>query len=496
MLLAWLLAPLAAAEPGDLWKGLSPGPYGIGFHFERTVDPTRNIDSSRIGTPLGLALWYPAAQNETNSNFLTQLDYRMLEFSAPLNASAKQEYVDGQAAMMVAWQHIGIVPLTMDQARATFRATGRSVRDAARAEGKFPVVVILGGPWYLSTTAEFLASHGYLVVACVRFLDARSEVPSSEFRWSVENSLRDAEWALTELRRNPAADMSSVAALGHGGGGMQALLLGMRNHQITAVANVDSAIFSSRSNPAQLIFYDPRLMRVPYLYLLTSDTRRQSAQYADFEKMKFSRRYEVVLENPDLRHHDLSNVGRAVSSSLGIRGNPQDMVLRTYADVQTMLLQFLEASHRHESASFTQWLQQQGKNDEYSVTIHDSVEAAPEIYDVLTAVDRWTPERLREAYGRDMDAEVFSEEGLLQILTAARSQDAKLAFSLVPFATEVQPRSIQVLQSASAVAESAAQRTTARQLAARCVAIEFQQGDWRAQAAHEECRERVARLDK
>jgi hypothetical protein len=172
------------------------------------------------------------------------------------------------------------------------------------------------------------------------------------------------------------------------------------------------------------------------------------------------------------------------------------MVLRTYADVQTMLLQFLEASHRHESASFTQWLQQQGKNDEYSVTIHDSVEAAPEIYDVLTAVDRWTPERLREAYGRDMDAEVFSEEGLMQILTAARSQDAKLAFSLVPFATEVQPRSIQVLQSASAVAESAAQRTTARQLAARCVAIEFQQGDWRAQAAHEECRERVARLDK
>jgi hypothetical protein len=95
-----------------------------------------------------------------------------------------------------------------------------------------------------------------------------------------------------------------------------------------------------------------------------------------------------------------------------------------------------------------------------------------------------------------MDAEVFSEEGLLQILTAARSQDAKLAFSLVPFATEVQPKSIQVLQSASAVAESAAQRTTARELAARCMAIEFQDDDWRARAAHEECRERVARLDK
>jgi len=496
LLLAWLLAPFAAAEPGGLWKDLPPGPYGVGFRFERSDDPTRNPDSSHAGTPLGLALWYPAALTESKAGFVTQLDYRLLEYSTPLDASAQQEYVDEQAAMMVAWRHIGIVPLTMDQARASLGATGHAVRDAARVEGKFPVAVILGGPWYLSTTAEFLASHGYLVVACVRFRDVRTEIPSSDFRWFIETTVRDAEWALAELRRDPTADMGNVTALGHGGGGLQALLLGMRDRQVTAVANIDAAIFSARTDPAQLIFYDPRLMRVPYLNILTADTRRQSDQYDGFEKMKFSLRYEVVLENGELRHHDLSNVGRAVSASLGIRGDSQNMVLKTYADVQTMLLQFLEANRRQESGPFTQWLQSLGSGAEYTVAVRNGIEPAPTLYDVLTATQDWTPERLREAYGRDAEAEVFSEDGLLQILSEERLHDAHSALGVALFAMEIQPKSIQVFRLASAIAESAGISVTARELANRCVTMEIQNDDWRARAAHEDCRERALRLSK
>ena len=194
VLLAVLLMQYADAEPGDLWKGLQPGACSVGFRFERSVDPTRNVDPTHVGTSLGLALWYPAQPTGAHASFVSQLDFRLLEFSRPLDASAKRDYVDEQASMMVAWRHVGLVPLTMDQARASFNATGHAVRNLAPAEGKSPVVAILGGPWYLSTTAEFLASHGYLVVACVRFQDQRSEIPASDFRWFVENSVRDAEW--------------------------------------------------------------------------------------------------------------------------------------------------------------------------------------------------------------------------------------------------------------------------------------------------------------
>ena len=496
LLVSALLAPLAAAEPGDLWKGLQPGDYGVGFRFQRTIDPTRNIDSVHAGTPLGLALWYPAARPGANATFVTQLDYRLLEFSKPLDASVTRDFVDAQASMMVAWRHVGIVPLTMDQARATFNATGQAVRDLAPAQGKFPVVVILGGPWYLSTTAEFLASHGYLVVACVHFQDQRNEVTASDFRWFVENSLRDAEWALSELRRDPAADFSNVTTLGHGGGGLQAMLLAMRDRQVTAVANIDSANFSTRTNPQQLVPYHPRLMRVPYLNILTADTRTQSDQYAEFDKMKFSRRYEVVLKNSGLRHHDLSNLGRAVSASLGIRGEPQNMVLKTYADLQAMLLEFLESNRHPSSSHITLWLQQLGSDAAYSVSVRDAVEAAPPLYDILTNIADWPPQRLREAWQRDAEAEAFTEDGLQQILNAARTHDRGLALGLVHFATEIQANSIQVLRAGSAVAESAGDSTTARELAGRCAAMEVPNDDWRAQAAHDECRERIKRLQQ
>jgi Chlorophyllase len=495
-LLVCLVAQAASAEPGDLWKGLSRGPYNIGFQLKLTVDPTRNIDSKHPGTLLGIALWYPASQRSADAPAVSQLDYHLLEFSKPLEPSAKQAFIDEQAKAMVAWRHIGIVPLTVDQARATFSATGHAVRDAPRAVGKFPVVVILGGPWYLSTTAEFLASRGYLVVAPVHFQDARTEVPSNDFRSSIENSLCDAEWTLAELRHDPNADMSSVTSLGHGGGGLQALLLGMRDRQITAVANIDAAIFSSRTNPSELLFFDPRLMRVPYLYLLTADTRRQSDHYSDFEKMKFSRRYEVVLNNPDLRHHDLSNVGRAVSASLGIRGDPQSLVLKTYADIQTALINFLDANQHRDDAALAQWLRSLGQTSDYTVSTRDSIEPAPELFDVLDAIERWTPDRLRDAHQRDPEAEIFSEDGLLQLLSAARSKDVHLASSLVPVAAAIRPTSIQILERASAIAESAADLDSARDLATTCVAMKIDDRDWRAQTAQQNCRGRLGRLRK
>ena len=36
------------------------------------------------------------------------------------------------------------------------------------------------------------------------------------------------------------ADLRSICAPGHGGGGMQAMLLAMRNRSITSVANIDA----------------------------------------------------------------------------------------------------------------------------------------------------------------------------------------------------------------------------------------------------------------
>lgn len=71
---------------------------------------------------------------------------------------------------------------------------GIATRGAAPAAGMFPVVMVLGGQYYLSTTAEFLASHGFVVAAPFRFSDQLNEIAGGGFNWMtyVEERVRDA----------------------------------------------------------------------------------------------------------------------------------------------------------------------------------------------------------------------------------------------------------------------------------------------------------------
>ena len=84
--------------------------------------------------------------------------------------------------------------------------------------------------------------------------------------------MRDAEFALSTLAttRWPTP---AVAAMGHGGGGIQAMLFAMRNRQIRALVNIDAGNFSSRSRARDLPFYSPRLLRIPFLYMATAATK-------------------------------------------------------------------------------------------------------------------------------------------------------------------------------------------------------------------------------
>ena len=203
------------------------------------------------------------------------------------------------------------------------------------------MVLVLGGPYYLSTTAEVLASHGFLVAAPFRFREQSDELATDDFREYLENCLGDAEWALDELRKDPRADVRSISAIGHGGGGMQAMLLAMRDRSITSVVNLDAGNFSTRSQPDRIPFYSPRLLRVPYLYIATAATRNEQDRFGDFVAMPFSHRMEVVLGSNDIRHHDLSDIGRGITMPLRIRGREQAVVEKNYVAVQEMVVRFI-----------------------------------------------------------------------------------------------------------------------------------------------------------
>ena len=247
----WMLGvATASGQPldttGTRLAGVRVGPYAVGFEIRSGLDATRPINQTDGGTRIGIATWYPARAGGASANAITTLEYRLLGFTNP-GPQQRRDVEDDEVDALLAWRHIGIVEMTREQARASLHTRGVAVRGRRPPTAGFLSSSCSGAPHYMSTTAEILASHGFLVVAAFRYADQSNEIGTSGFGWYLENSVRDAEWALNETRAHPNADMRHVSAIGHGGGGMIAMLLAMRNRHVDALVNIDAGNFSNRS---------------------------------------------------------------------------------------------------------------------------------------------------------------------------------------------------------------------------------------------------------
>jgi pimeloyl-ACP methyl ester carboxylesterase len=482
---------------GTRAMGLRLGPHAVGFELATRTDRTRHINQSDEGTRIGMALWYPAQRSTVERRpAMTTMEYRLLRFQEPVTPVQRQAFEDEEVKALLGWRHVGIVPLTPQQARASLATHGLAVRGAAAGKGRFPVAVVLGGPYYLSTTAELLASHGFVVMAPFRFTDQSNEVGAQEYTWFLENSVRDAEWALEELRKDPRADMRYVTSIGHGGGGLQALLFAMRNRVVKAVVNIDAGNFSTRSQILSIPFYSPRLMRAPYLFIVTAASKKLLDLFDQFAAMKFSKRIEVVLENPAIRHHDLSDVGRAVTAPMGIRGDAQAEVQQQYAAVQEMVIRFLEehSPRGHAAPPVAAWIQARNAQDQLTVSVRPGIEPAPTTVEIMRSLDSNAAATLADARLRDPEGAVFQESALSALVSEALlHRQLQTAAALAALATELHPKSAVLLAQATRVAEEGENRAGAVASATACAALD-PGTDWRATAAIAECKAALERF--
>ena len=492
------IAGLASADgpdtAGTRLAGVRMGPHAVGFDVIHSADPTRIVNPTDGGTKVGIATWYPA--HAATGQAMTALQYRQLGYLVPPDPRQQRDIEDDEVESLRAWRHIGIVDLRREQARASLHTRGVAVRGAAATEGRFPVVVVLGGAHYLSSTAEALASHGFLVVAAFRYADQSNEIGASGFAWYLENSVRDAEWALSELRAHPHADLRHVSAIGHGGGGMIAMLFAMRNRSVDALVNIDAGNFSQRSAIRDNPLYSRRLMRAPYLYIATASTRKSQDQFEEFEGMTFSARFEVALDDAELRHHDLSDYGRAVTAPMAIRGAPQTDVQQRYVDVHDMAVRFLlERSERAPAGGvrFGEWLSAQ-RSPRTTVTMRPGTEPAPTVVRLLETVDARTLTALEDARRRDPEAPVFEAQNLSRLVSKAIAVgDLESALGLADFSVGVHPNAPALHALKSQVLEARGDMAGARRIAVACGALQAN-NDWRATLAITQCNDRALRL--
>lgn len=235
------------------------GQYGVGYMTRHELDYSRtfrpkydyfgNPTTEEIARPLALSIWYPTSDPGAG---------RPLKVKEYYDAAATETVFDepDQATLDASLLELSRI-LTMEFRVADEDRAGVAVRldslfssqtpareGAPPAEGTFPLVLHLPGynasPSHHYPLFEYLASHGYVVVA-IPNMGAQSRNIDHE-GMSMEVQARDLEFAFALARELAYVDAGRVATTGMSWGGMSNVLFGSRNSYVDAVVTFDGAI--------------------------------------------------------------------------------------------------------------------------------------------------------------------------------------------------------------------------------------------------------------
>src|ERR1700676_4463832 len=186
----------------------SPGPYRVGFTSTNLYDdsrrPTSTTDpaSQSTGRRIELMEWYPA---ETGGKDMGILDYLKFE-GTPTE---------------IDWRRRD-VPQEMLKAFASSKLAMLAKLDAPVKRKPSPVLVyapsLSASPIENVDLCEFLASHGYLVLASPS-LGAETRLMTDDID-GLKSQARDISFLIDYARSQPNANLRSVAVIGYSWGGL------------------------------------------------------------------------------------------------------------------------------------------------------------------------------------------------------------------------------------------------------------------------------------
>ena len=211
------------------WTGLEPGDFDVGYEQVALRDYARpfRVEGEDRARPIELSIWYPARARK---------DAEPLPFRRYVERSERD-------ALVLRLSASGHRLSEADVERIVSAPTGAFER-APHMPGSFPLLVFGTGlttPVYLNTVlAEYLASHGYVVVA-IPSIPARVDVRPDFNALAVETQLRDMEFVIHWMHDYPETDIERLGLVAWGFGGVAQALLQMKNADVGAVVSLDGA---------------------------------------------------------------------------------------------------------------------------------------------------------------------------------------------------------------------------------------------------------------
>ena len=157
-----------------------------------------------------------------------------------------------------------------------------AVRDAPPAPGRFPVVIYAPSfsamSWENADLCEYLASHGYVVMASPD-MGATSREMTADLA-GINAQAGDISFLIGYAQTLPNTDMSAVAVAGFSWGGISNLFAAARDNRIHALVALDGSMRYFPGLVKQAGDVHPEQMTIPLLYFAQGEiTLEDQARY-------------------------------------------------------------------------------------------------------------------------------------------------------------------------------------------------------------------------
>jgi dienelactone hydrolase len=306
-LLLWF--PAYTSRAANFRPPNGPGAYGVGFRVVQQYDRAHvykqkiDLTSGTLATgertrPLQTLLWYPAKQ--ASGKPLHYGDYVRLAATETVFARSTAE-IDQLVAATLTENYADLSP---EQRRNELGQPMLARWDAVAAPTKFPVLIYAPGS---SSSAhenadlcEYLASHGYIVVASASIgVATRSMTLDLE---GAEAQAGDITFLAGYAATLAQADSSRMAVVGYSFGGLANVLAAAHDDRIGALVALDGSVRYYPAIAQAATYATPERLALPVLYLggkpATAEVinrNKQITTYSLLNQLKYADLYNVTM---------------------------------------------------------------------------------------------------------------------------------------------------------------------------------------------------------
>jgi dienelactone hydrolase len=340
----------------------APGPLPVGFRvvqqydhsrvFLGDVDPvTGRATKGERARPVQTLVWYPAAGSGKAMRYGDYLELIGTELDFTLGKDA------AKAAASVVIQEEYIAESGPEQARQVLDGPMRARRDAPAQAGKFPVLIyvpsISAPAGENADLCEYLASHGYIVIASPS-VGPRSRTMPNDLE-GAQTGADDIAFLIAYAHTLPHADPGRIGVAGFSWGGISNVFASARDSRIKALVNLDGSVRYYPDLIAEAKYVTPERVTAPMLYAAARPASREDfaktgkpvhsflneLKYADFHKLTMY----------PMEHFAFSSTYLRFASDIRFNQYPRSEVNRAYGWTATYVKHFLDAYLKGDSAA-------------------------------------------------------------------------------------------------------------------------------------------------